>query len=139
MKTGLRRLLAEVAVCALLVTATATARAQFGYKVTKGTEAGVIAVLVAVGVGVGVGIYFAVHHGHALTGCAESGANGLELQGQGDRQTYALIGDIAAIKPGNRVRVAGKKEKRNAGGVQQFLVEKLAKDYGVCAAAPVTR
>jgi hypothetical protein len=137
MKTGLRTFLAKVAVCALIVTATATAKGQFGYKVTKGTEAGVIAVLVGVGVGVGVGIYFAVHHGHALTGCAVSGSNGLQLQS--DQQTYALIGNVAAIKPGDRVRVAGKKEKTNAGGSEQFLVERVAKDYGVCTVVPVTR
>lgn len=54
MKTELRRLLAKVIVCALLVTAAVNARAQIGYQVTKGEVAGLAAVLVAVGVGVGL-------------------------------------------------------------------------------------
>jgi hypothetical protein len=137
MKTELKRFLANVAVCALLVTATATAKAQFGYKVTKGTEAGVVAVLVGVGAGAGIGIYFAFHHGHSLTGCTVSGSAGLQLQS--DQQTYALIGDIAAIKAGDRVRLVGKKEKANGGSAQQFLVERVGKDYGACMVAPVTR
>ena len=133
MITGLRRFLARVVVCALLLTATATARAQIGYQVTKGDEAGLAAVLVAVGVGVGFGIYFAVHHGHSLTGCAVSGSNGLQLQN--DQQTYALMGNVGSIKAGDRVRVAGKKQKAVASGVHEFVVEKLARDYGACTAA----
>lgn len=135
MKTPHQSIIANVAVCVLLIAATTTAKAQFGYKVTNGTKAGIVAVLVAVGVGAGIGIYFAVHHGHSLNGCAVSGAGGLELQSSGNQQTYALVGEVAGIKPGDHVRVSGKKTK-NTGGPQQFVVEKLTKDYGACTAAP---
>jgi len=119
-------------VCASLVASTATAKAQIGYKVTNGDKAGIAAVLAAVGVGAGIGIYYAVHHGHSLNGCAVSGSDGLQLQNRGDGQTYALAGEVSAIEPGDRVRVSGKKQKKGSGGPQHFVVEKLSKDYGAC-------
>jgi hypothetical protein len=79
----------------------------------------------AVGAGIGIGIYYAVHHDHSLTGCAVSGASDIELQSQGDQQTYALAGAVNAIKPGERIRVSGKRVKKTAGPTPQFLVEQL--------------
>jgi len=49
-----------------------------------------------------------------------------------------LSGQVADIKPSDRVRVSGKKEKKKAGAPQQFLVEKLSKDFGACTAQPAT-
>ena len=135
---------AKFAVCALLLTTALTAKSQI---VAEGPCIGackseVVGILAGIAVGsaaLGIGVYYALHHGHSLTGCAVSGANGFELQGKGDQPTYALTGDVAAIKPGNRVRVSGKKEKQSASGPQQFLVEKLAKDYGSCTVATASR
>ena len=136
MTTKPRNIIAGILLSALLPLTTTTARAQVGYKLTKGTEAGVVAVIAGVGVGIGLGVYFAVRHNHSLTGCAVSGANGLQLQSQSDQQIYALVGDIAGITSGERVRVSGKKEKRSDGVPRQFLVEKLNKTYGSCTVAP---
>ncbi|MGB6690302.1 MAG: hypothetical protein WBE76_20910 [Terracidiphilus sp.] len=135
MTSGRRGFLAKVAICALLVTATAPAKAQSGGPIggVTNSDAAWIGVAVGViGVGIGIGVFYALHHGHSLSGCAVSGSNGIELQNHGDQQTYALIGEVSAIKPGDRVRVSGKKEKKNSGVTQQFLVEKLNNDYGVC-------
>ena len=139
MTTRTRNIITGILLSALLAATTATAKAQVGYQVTKGTVAGVAAVLAGVGVGIGLGVYFAVRHNHSLTGCAVPGANGLQLQSQGDQPTYALIGDVAAMKPGERIRVSGKKEKQKTGDPHQFLVERLTRDYGPCAAAPGAR
>jgi hypothetical protein len=92
----------------------------------------------AIGAGIGIGIYYAVHHGHSLKGCAVSGPGGLQLQSQGDQQAYALVGEVAAIKPGERVRVSGKKAKATTGAGPQFIVEKIDKDYGACKISPAT-
>ena len=132
MAAKLRSFLCRAMVCASLVASTATVNAQIGYKITNGDKAGIAAVLAAVGVGAGIGIYCAVHHGNSLNGCAVSGSDGLELQNRGDQQTYALVGEVAGIKPGDRVRVSGKKEKKDVGDAQPFVVEKLTKDYGPC-------
>ena len=139
MKAGRHEILATVIVCAMAVTATAPATAQSGtIGVSKTDVAWIFVGIAAIGAGVGIGIYYAVHHSHSLTGCAASGANGPELQSKGDRQTYALVGAVSAIKPGERIRVSGKKVKKTPGPTPQFLVEQLSKDYGPCPANPAT-
>ncbi len=136
MTVGHRSILA-VAVCVLLVSTTGTAKAQIG--VTKNQADWIGVGVAAIGAGIGIGIFYAIHHGRSIDGCAVSGPNGLEVQNRGDQQTYALIGEVAGIKPGDRVRVSGKKEKKKAGAPQQFLVEKLSKDFGSCKAQPEIR
>jgi len=129
MKTRLRTAFAFVAVLALALTSSHPANAQI---VTKSEVAEVVGVVVGVGAVIGVGIYFAVHANHSVSGCTVAAANGLQLQQ--DQQMWSLVGSIATIKPGERVRVSGKKQKKTAGAPRPFLVEKLAKDYGPCAA-----
>jgi hypothetical protein len=141
MTEGRNQILATVIACAMAVTATTPASAQSGTPiggVTKSDAAWIVVAIAAIGAGIGIGIYYAVHHNHSLTGCAVSGANGLELQNKGDQQTYTLVGAVAAIKPGERIRVSGKRVKKTAGPTQQFLVEQLSKDYGACPANPAT-
>jgi hypothetical protein len=72
-----------------------------------------------------------------LHGCVTSGPNSIILLNDGDRQTYDLIGDTAAIKIGVRVKVSGKK-KKDTSGKRYFLVGKLAKNYGACTVSPAT-
>jgi len=136
MTAGHRKILAMVAACALLLAATATAQPQSGTigGVTGGDAVAIGVAIAVIGAGIGFGVFYAVHHGHSLDGCAVSGANGLELQNRGNQQTYALVGDTAGIKPGERVRISGKKEKKSGGAHPQFLVEKLNKDFGACKA-----
>ena len=136
MTAGHRKILAVVAACALLLAATATAQPQSGTigGVTGGDAVAIGVAIAVIGAGIGFGVFYAVHHGHSLDGCAVSGANGLELQNRGDQQTYALVGDTAGIKPRERVRISGKKEKKSGGAHPQFLVEKLNKDFGACKA-----
>lgn len=142
MDARVRNVFAKVAICALIAT-TSTVRALATRphpenSIPTKSQADWIAVaVVAIGAAAGLAIYFAVRpHHQSLTGCAVSGGSGLELQNQGDQQTYALTGEVAAIKPGERIRVSGKKQKNSASATQQFLVEKLAKDYGSCTSAP---
>lgn len=133
--TGHRKILAKAVICALLLTTTTRpAKAS----IPTHTDIVWIGIAIgAIGAGIGIGIYYAVHHGHSLTGCTVSGSGGLELQGRGDQPTYALVGDMAGIQPGERIRVSGKKAKTAAGAKPQFIVEKLGKDYGACKASPV--
>ena len=138
MKVGHRNLLAMVTACALLVTTTDTAKAQIG--VTKSQADWIVVGIAAIGAGIGLGIYFVVRpHGHSLTGCAGSGPDGPELVSEGDQQTYALAGQVANIKPGERIRVSGRKGRKSAGARAQFLVEKLNRDFGPCKAQPAMR
>jgi hypothetical protein len=132
MNAGRNKILAKAVVCALLVTA-ATKPAVAS--IPTNTDVAWIGIAIgAIGAGIGVGIYYAVHHNRSLTGCAASGPNGLELENHGDQQTYSLVGAVSAIKPGDRIRVSGKKVKKSTGPSSQFLVEQLSKDFGPCSA-----
>ncbi len=75
--------------------------------------------------------------GIAVKGCADPGSDGLVLKTDSDQQSYRLIGLTAGLKPGDRVKVTGKKKKNPKGetGPQRFLVEKVSRDYGPCQAA----
>ncbi|MGH9604216.1 MAG: hypothetical protein ACRD3N_00815 [Terracidiphilus sp.] len=97
----------------------------------------IVAGIAASGAAIGVGLYFAFNHSHSIRGCAASGANGLELRNEGDQKNFHLLGMTADVKPGDRVRVSGKHKKapKGSSGNPTFLVEKLAKDYGVCEGA----
>jgi|SRR5271165_211207 len=137
MQAGRNEILATAIVCALALTASRPATAQISGPIGGVTKSDVVWIGVAIGAigaGIGIGIYYAVHHNHSLTGCAVSGANGLELQNKGDQQTYALVGAVTAIKPGDRIRVSGKRVKKSSGPPPQFLVEQLSKDFGPCTA-----
>jgi hypothetical protein len=61
------------------------------------------------------------------------------LVSENDQKVYALAGEVAGIKSGERVRVSGKKGRKSAGAHPQFLVEKLNKDFGACKAQPAMR
>jgi len=130
-----RSICAKAAVCALLVTVAAKPAAANSIP-TKSDVVWIGVGVAAIGAGIGVGINFAVHHSHSLTGCAASTANGFQLQSEGDQQTYALLGEVAGVKSGERIRVSGKQEKKSAGASRQFIVEKLNKHFGSCKVQP---
>lgn len=94
------------------------------------------------GAAVGLGAVIAVaiivpveisHSHHTLTGCVFTGPRGLELR-TSDSKTYALEGDAATIKVGDRVKLHGSKAKKtkDTTGDQVFRVEKLNRDFGSC-------
>jgi hypothetical protein len=135
MKSKRIKILAAALVCALTFVAHGEAQSSTPIGgVTKGDVVWIGVAVAAIGAGIGIGIYYAVHHNHSLTGCAVSGANGLELQNKGDQQTYALVGAVSGIKPGERVRVSGKRAKKSSGPAPQFIVEQVSKDFGPCPA-----
>jgi hypothetical protein len=101
-----------------------------------------------VGAAVGVGAVIAVaiivpveisRSHHIITGCVRTGTSGLELQ-TSDGKTYALEGDAASIKVGDKVKIHGSKIKKtkDSTGPGVFRVEKLNRDYGPCPAATAT-
>ena len=100
----------------------------------KSNADAIVAGVAGGGAAIGILIYFALSRPPSIKGCAVSGPNGLELKNEGDGQTFQLLGITSDVKPGDRVRVQGKKKaigKSNSGN-PTFLVEKLAKDYGAC-------
>ena len=143
MESTNQKLSAALSLCALLATADGTIMAQrprprpatIAYGATNGQVAGIIAGIAGAGALIGILAYVAIKHNHSVTGCARSASDGMTLTSESDKQTYSLIGDVAGIKPGDRVRVSGKKGKTKSPGAHQFLVEKVVKDLGPCEVA----
>ena len=128
-----RGTLALFVVAVLFMSPARPARAQILITHDAGKLAGIAGGLAAIGAGIGIGVYVAVHHNHRLTGCAITGTGGLQLRSAGDSQTYALVGEVSAIKFGERVRLSGKKSKKSGDDApREFLVERLDKDFGAC-------
>lgn len=129
MKRTLRLPVAIVLICVFLIASSRPAKAS----IPTGSQVVLIFVgVAAIGAAIGVGVYYAVRQPPSITGCAVAAPNGLSLQNEGDQQTFNLVGDTATFKAGDRIRVKGKKKKKDASGNRTFLVEKLSKDFGPC-------
>ena len=93
---------------------------------------GIVAVAAAVAVVVTVVV---IHYSkkRAITGCVNSGANGMTVTDEKDKQIYALSGNTTSIKPGDRMKLQGRKVKPK--GPDKTLVweaKEVTKDFGVC-------
>ena len=91
----------------------------------------------AIGIGIGaasaggVGLYLALHHGSSVTGCVQSGNDGLLLTDEKNKKTYSLLPGGADLKSGEKVELKGKKSNE-AGAGQTFQATKLVKNLGEC-------
>lgn len=135
MMRSLRLFIATALICAFLTAFSRPAEAQ-SIPISQGQAVGIVVIFAAVVAAVTVAIYYTIRRPPSITGCAIAAATSLTLQNEADQQTFNLTGDIAAIKPGNRIRVKGKKKNKDASGNRTFLVDKLSKDFGPCKAAP---
>jgi hypothetical protein len=78
--------------------------------ISKGESTAIIGGIAGCGAAIGVEVYFALTRPPSIKGCAVSGPNGLELKNEGDGKTFHLLGITNDVKPGDRVRVQGKKK-----------------------------
>jgi hypothetical protein len=102
-----------------------------------GVTVGVIAGLA--GVAIGTGILVEMHHDNrTVRGCVSVGPDGPQIQNDGDKKTYHLVGVTANTKVGDRVKLHGLKDKKkkDSAGDPTFVVESMSKDYGACPAVP---
>jgi hypothetical protein len=93
--------------------------------------AGIFAVLIGATAGIGVGVYLLVRAPRNITGCVSEVDGNLELTEEKAMNHYLLAGEIAAMKPSEQVRLAGK-PGRGKNGKRTFFVKKLSRDYGSC-------
>jgi hypothetical protein len=93
---------------------------------------GIVAVSVAVVV-IAVVVVHESRKKRTVTGCVASGANGMSVTDEKDKQVYALSGNTADIKHGDRVTLQGKKAKpTGANSPLAWQVDKETKDFGAC-------
>jgi hypothetical protein len=68
-----------------------------------------------------------------VTGCVASGENVMTVMDEKDKRVYALSGNTADIKSGDRVTLQGKKEMpKGANTPLAWEVNKETKDFGAC-------
>jgi hypothetical protein len=73
------------------------------------------------------------HKKRTITGCVNSGENGMSVTDDKDKRLYALSGDTAGIKLGDRMTLQVKKIKpKDAGKTLVWETKKIDKDFGVC-------
>jgi hypothetical protein len=124
-----------VLIVALSVALPTSAEAQTGGGkiVSNGTIVGVILGVVAAVV---VVAYLVIHESskkRGITGCVTSGENGMRVTDEKDKRSYALSGNTADIKPGDRMTLQGKKIKpKDAGKPVVWETKTISKDFGVC-------
>jgi hypothetical protein len=88
---------------------------------------GIVVVAVAVVVVVAV---LVTHHPQKITGCVNSGANGMSVTDEKDKRSYALSGSTAGVKPGYRMTLEGK--RKHSGQAVVFEAHRVARDFGAC-------
>jgi hypothetical protein len=100
------------------------------------STAAVVAGIVAVSAALVIITVVVVHESRkkrTVTGCVASGANGMSVTDEKDKRGYALSGNTADIKPGDRVTLQGKKDKpKGANTPRAWEVNKETKDFGAC-------
>ena len=68
-----------------------------------------------------------------LTGCVIAGDTGMTVTDEEDRKTYLLSGDMTGIKPGDRMKLEGKRAKtKGPDKTRVWEAKEVVKDLGVC-------
>jgi hypothetical protein len=68
-----------------------------------------------------------------ITGCVSATDNGMSLTDEGDKRIYALSGNTAGIKPGERMTLYGKKINSDEGSKPLgWKTDTISKDFGAC-------
>lgn len=123
-------------IAALILAGSATSQAQSSQSGNFNFTTDKILISVGAGVVAAVVIVLVVHksHGtHTVTGCVNTRPDGAGILSDNDKQEYALTGDLAGIKPGERMTLQLKKLKpQSSSAAPLWENRKLVKDFGVC-------
>jgi hypothetical protein len=109
------------------------AEAQSGKIVNTGQ---IVAAIVGVAAALVVVTVVIIHESskkRTITGCVNSEENGMSVTDEKDKRIYALSGNTAGIKPGDRITLQGKKVRPK--GSDKTLVweaKRVTKDFGAC-------
>jgi len=120
--------IAIVALSVVLVTPARADKLQ-----TEGEE--IVIGIVAVAAALVVATVLIIHYSkkRTITGCVSSGENAMTLTDEKDKQTYALSGNTAGIKPGDRMRLQGKKVKpKDPDKTPVWEIREVKRDFGLC-------
>jgi hypothetical protein len=77
-------------------------------------------------------VLYVTLHKPSITGCVQSANGTTSLTDKKNNLSYTLVNTNAEIKPGEQVKLLGKKKKDKDGHLT-FRVKKVKQDYGPCA------
>ena len=129
------RLFLVLIVCLAMTVASVQAQ-DFGIDEGKIIAAIVVGSAVVIGISVYV-IYKVIPKQKTITGCVEATDNSLRMTDAKDRKAYMLDSETFTIKPGQHLRVKGKKSKDKS-GILRLSVRKIVKDFGACPQSPIS-
>jgi hypothetical protein len=97
-------------------------------------ELAVAAIVAVVAVAVVVTVLVITHStkNRTITGCVNLDESGMRMTDEKDKHAYALSGNTAGVKAGNRVTLMGKKIKPQADATFVWETKKITKDFGAC-------
>lgn len=131
MTDRVRRAIAVITIILLMLLPVREARAD---TIKNAAIAAIVGIVVVTAV-ITTAVVLTLKHHPSVTGCVAQGANGLQLLNEGDRTSFMLAGDTIGVKAGERVKLSGRKNGKDAMGSRHFQVEKLKRDYGPCQPA----
>ena len=76
-------------------------------------------------------VLYVTLHKPSITGCVHSANGTTSLTDKKNNLSYTLVNTNAEIKPGEQVKLLGKKKKDTEGHLS-FRVKKVKQDYGPC-------
>jgi hypothetical protein len=78
----------------------------------------------------------ALHHHRkkiVVTGCIIAGDNGMMVTDEEDGKSYLLSGNVIGVKPGDRMKLEGKRAKsKSPDKTRAWETKQVIKDFGVC-------
>ena len=94
----------------------------------------IVIAIVVVPVAIAVGTILIIHYSkkRSITGCVISAPNGMIVTDEKDKHTYALSGTTVGVKPGDRMKLQGKKVKPKGPDKTLVWETKDVTDYGAC-------
>jgi len=128
---GSRDLWRGVLIVALSVVLITPARAD--KLQTAGEE--IVIGIVAVSAALVVATVLIIHYSkkRTITGCVSSGETGMTVTDEKDKQIYALSGNTVGIKPGDRMKLQGKKVKpKSPDKTLAWETREVNRDFGLC-------
>jgi hypothetical protein len=126
------RYMAGVLIITLGLALTTPVAAQSG---KIGYSGPILGPIVGAGAAVALLIIVAVHYSkkRSITGCVAAGGNGMTITDEKGQRIYSLSGNTTGAKPGDRMKLKGKKAKHRASDTAPvWETTAVNKDLGVC-------
>ncbi len=125
--------LSVVLIIALILALAPPSNAQGSGKI--GYNGPVVGPILGGAAAVAVVIILAVHYSkkRSITGCVASTGTAMTITDENDKRIYALSGNTTSVRPGDRMKLKGKKVKPTS--PDKTLVWEatdVSKDFGVC-------